>query len=436
MTSLFFRVPWTCGPIHSVCLGILLLMSITVGAHGTSPPWIQPTSQRMYVGIITEEDVIGYTVSQVIWAQSNQKCDALNWYQGDLDSGTISPLWLFSDYGAGRTHTLRWQHNAGLRRWHWENNQFWFGFEALYGPIGPHGCSLWQTQRVSDLKVDRDGFVARDVPRGTRYQDQKVLIESCAMETRADNTEERVEKLSDLEPLRRSIQAMNKDMKFGGRDEFRHSEDGFDFIPRTPDHWSLFMTVDHTMQIWDCQSERVTTEKGEGICNTWRLESEFWVPWRGQYFVIKVSESGPKYFYREYTLVRDCGEVYELKTQYENAKWRGEQLLNPVDYLIALLYIEPENIVYGFGPNFYVRLDAPVNSLERKPCRYVTEGKALWTDEKGEVHELVDPFRTVWQCANVLKEDGVLDELSHVVDDSVPEEERTGHGQAKEKSSE
>ena len=183
------------------------------------------------------------------------------------------------------------------------------------------------------------------------------------------------------------------------------------------------MTVGHTMQIWDCQSKRVKKEEGEEIQNTWTLVTELWVPWKGQFFVLERFHLG------EYVLVRDCGEVHLLRLAHDSrprrAKpaphkiWRGRQLLDPVDYLIALIYIEPENTVYGFGPNFYVRL-ATANltweqrsiSLDKVPCRDVTRGKAIWTDEDGKSHELGEPFRTIWQCANVLKEDGVLDAVA------------------------
>ncbi len=196
------------------------------------------------------------------------------------------------------------------------------------------------------------------------------------------------------------------------------------------------MGVGHTMQIWDCRSKHVATEEGEEIHSTWTFVTKLWVPWKGQFFVF---ERLPHY---EYVLVREYGEVYTLRIA-EDARtgkpmlnqgkiWRGRQVLDPVDYLIALIYIEPENTVYGFGPNFYVRLATgerpwplPTLSLSPKktPCRDVTKGKAIWTDEDGETHELGEPFRTVWQCAQVLKEDGVLDDLDGEVDAYESEDE-------------
>jgi hypothetical protein len=75
--------------------------------------------------------------------------------------------------------------------------------------------------------------------------------------------------------------------------------------------------------------------------------------------------------------------------------------------------VEPQGEVYGFGKDFYVRLDVPPEQGDIVsvivPCRDVTRGDVSGMEESGVVRPLGDPFRTVWECSLVLKEDGLLD---------------------------
>lgn len=275
-----------------------------------------------------------------------------------------------------------------------------------------------------------DASQVRDWRRHCGWNDESGELTVCLPAIRTIyGAQEGVRRLSDLAPLQRYVKnAMDWRKKIAGGD-YLHPKDGFDIVLHDSCRWTLFMSVDHTMQIWDCRSDQVESEEGDEICNHWRLRSEFWIPWRGQFFIVKLRQADAERLRRDYVLVRDCGEVYELNTYppdgewhgrpvlrggppntyHEGGTWHGDQLLDPVDYLIAILYVEPEHRVYGFGPTFYVRLDAPTASLEKTHCRDVTQGNAILTDDNGETHELGEPYRTIWQCAKVLKEDGVLE---------------------------
>ena len=400
-------------------------------ADNPTPPWEFPTPQRMCVGTIHDGNVIAPEQKLLDVPQKTLKWPVFDWFEGNLESDSISPLWRYSDHEAGRSRLIRMQHGQGLRRWRWAQNRFWFAFEVLYGPVGPYGCSLWQTLPSSAVKPDRPRL-DRDLLRNSAWNEQDgTFSQALRLECNVFDEEEALVQVSGLSTLSRGVErAMNRDKKISGG-SFYHFKDGFDFVPRAADRWTFFMTVEHTMQIWECRSERIESDEGDQVVTHWRLRSEFWVPWRGQFFIIPLPETEVKArrLDYQYVLVRDCGEVYELSTHQPDGEWHGRmtlqdgvpdtyqkggtwhgwQPLHPAHYLIALLYVEPERAVYGFGPNFYVRLDVPTLDYKRVPCRYVTRGKASWTDEEGATHELEDPFRTIWQCAKVLKEDGLLD---------------------------
>jgi hypothetical protein len=372
------------------------------------------TPQRMCVGLIKEGVLDGFERTRATNRLSEDEYNALSWYCGDLGSGNITK----SD---SQTSVIEGQTSSMLRRWYWEEGRLWVAFEASYGPFGGSSPGLWRTKSVATIhREDIDGATVV-----ATQPDQKVWIEAFGPGIRRFGASDELEQLSFLERMMKGMvdpvhPKWSTPGETGGL--FCHRNGGFDFIPHALDHWTLFMTVGHTMQIWDCRSKRVATEEGEEIRNTWTLVTELWVPWSGQFFAFE------RYFHYEYVFVRDCGEVYLLRLEKDmhtarpklrqGTVWRGRQLLDPVDYLIALIYIEPENTVYGFGPNFYVRLatserpwppESPPSSHTKKSCRDVTKGKAIWTDEKGQTHELGEPYRTIWQCANVLKEEGVLE---------------------------
>ncbi len=375
-------------------------------SRGPFSPLHEPPP-RMSVGMIKEAAVVGRSLGKETNPHTNEEYDVLTWYQGDLGSDGVAQ----SEWPTFRT----------LRRWYWEEGRWWFGFEALYGSFGPNSSSLLRTKPLAE--IDGSALSPDEPDDAEPHPARKVTTETCIPGSRPFQTGETIERLSGLKPLMGTVDPIRADWyhnaSFG---LFDHRIGGFDFIPHTLDHWTLILSVRHTMQIWDCRSKRIQKEKGEEIRNTWTLVTEFWVPWTGQFFAFERDRY-------EYLLVRDCGEVYELRLDYldreawarepgpdEARRWHGRQLLDPVDYLIALIYIEPENTVYGFGPNFYVRLATGEDTrahrsirLEKKPCRDVTKGKAIWTDDDGQPHELGEPFRTIWQCANVLKEDGILD---------------------------
>lgn len=380
------------------------------GAQSRGPfsPLHEPPP-RMSVGMVKDDAVVAWTLGKATNPHTNEESDILNWYQADLRSGAVSPL--------------EWPPLGTLRRWYWEEGRLWFGFEAMYGSFGPNVAELLRTKPLGE--GDGPALSPDEQHAVEPHPDQKVKTETCMPGNEPFRTGETIERLSGLKPLMGAVNPIRTDW-YHDRDLglFDHRIGGFDFIPRTLDHWTLVMSVRYTMQIWDCRSTRIATEKGEEIRNTWTLVTEFWVPWMGQFFAFERNRY-------EYLLVRDCGEVHELRLDYldreawarepgpdERKRWHGRQLLDPIDYLIALIYIEPENTVYGFGPNFYVRLATGDGTsarrstrLEKVPCRDVTKGKAIRTDDDGETHELGEPFRTIWQCANVLKEDGVLDDL-------------------------
>ncbi len=376
------------------------------------PPWKHQTPQRMCVGMVKEGKVVGFERTRRTSEIDGEDYISRDWYQGSLGSGGIS-LWDV------QTSVMAGRESAMLRRWYCEEGRLWLAFESLYGSVGPNSASLLRTKPPAAVDALAP---ALDQPDDAEpHPDRKVVTETCIPDSGPFSAVEQVERLSQLRPLMGSVDPIrtewNHDRDLG---LFGHRIGGFDFIPHGLDHWTLILSVRYTMQIWDCRSKRVATEKGEGFRNVWTLVTEFWVPWTGQFFVFE-----PERY--EYVVVRDCGEVYELRLDYDERAntlksdqgtiWHGRQLLDPVDYLIALVYIEPENTVYGFGPNFYVRLvtgerrrplEPAPSSHTKKSCRDVTKGKAIWTDEKGQTHELGEPFRTIWQCANVLKEDGVL----------------------------
>jgi hypothetical protein len=304
------------------------------------------TPQRMCVGMIKEKVLIGFERTKKTRKSDGKKYDTLDWYHGDLESARISPSVIQTASIEGQTSTL-------LRRWQWEEGRLWLVFEGLYGSFGTYTSELWRSTSPDERCAKLEE--SNDVPPPP---DQRVLSEKCKGDVRPFSTGEEIEQLSWLDPL--TVRGGGVDPVNPGwstpaetRELFCHRNGGFDIIPHAVDHWTLLMTVGHTMQIWDCRSKRVATEEGEEIRNTWTLVTELWVPWSGQFFAFE------RYSHHEYVFVRDCGEVYLLRLEKDlhtnkpklrqGNVWLGRQLLDPVDYLIALIYIEPENTVYGFG---------------------------------------------------------------------------------------
>ena len=397
---------------------ILLLSLAASTAHGEAQDFFGPpgdaTPQRMCVGSVKDGELIGWSMSREPAPRNQQQQDAFNWYRGDLASGKIRPMQLTSE---AQTGPHRNRTNALIRRWRFEGDQLWFAIEAMYGPTGPGIARLYRTRPICE--EDPVSGVGNKLHNTAWDPESRELTETVAALSTPFDEDDVAEQISLIEPLRRSVNATTTDRRSMGGGSFFHCRDGFDFIPRSDGHWTFFMTAQHIMQIWDCHSERVPGEV-DAIRNKWKLDRQLWLPWRGPFFVVEVKE--PNNHYRPYVVVRDSGEVYCMRvdrvqpplhapgTGLPTPDWNGIPLLDPVDYLVALLYVEPENAVYGFGPNFYVRLDASMKSAgEKTTCRHITRGNASWTDDEGNTHELEDPFRTIWQCAKVLKEDGVLD---------------------------
>lgn len=104
------------------------------------------TPQRMCVGIIKEEILIGFERTQKTRNSDGKSYDTLNWYHGDLESARISPSVIQTGAIEGETSTL-------LRRWQWEEGAYGWHSRGYTGPSAriPQNCG-------------DPGLVMRDVP--------------------------------------------------------------------------------------------------------------------------------------------------------------------------------------------------------------------------------------------------------------------------------
>jgi len=245
--------------------------------------------------------------------------------------------------------------------------------------------------------------------------------------------------------------------------QYGYISGGFDFHPISHDHWQFFTLIPCTglrevyypFTLWEAQSKIVEHDDVTGYENKWTVLSQSLLAWGGKFFAVPIKnakndlpsfhlirDSSPCYALDREALERDIpksyavsGELYRLgiaaedRVNEENRPWHRQAnppkewaskkihcekpVLDPEKYrFIALIYVEPEGKVYGFGKDFYVRLDELPESGDLASaivnCRYVTQGKISGKDESGVERPITDPFRTVWECSLVLKESGLL----------------------------
>jgi len=246
---------------------------------------------------------------------------------------------------------------------------------------------------------------------------------------------------------------------------------GFDFLPISRNHWwfctlivgpepsEYFVNPPRTRHfvftLWEARSRVVERDGVSGYENKWTVLSQSFLAWGGKFFAVPIKntegdllnfhlirDGAPTYilaerevmvgeFLRSYAV---SGELYRLDIAEADKidedrkpchwqwfaspspEWRSARtlhcekpVLDPEKHrIIALIYMEPEGKVYGFGRNFYIRLDVlPENGDLASaiiPCRDITEGEISGRDHTGKERVICEPFRTVWQAARILHE--------------------------------
>ena len=369
---------------------------------------------------------------------------------------------------------LQWDNNR-IQRWYYKDDSFWcvselivqfeagFPYAGAYNEQLPVICRTKYKKDMPDNEVngrqrsnlkerygsnkDDDRERAEWVPAFTEFQ------YGYRNRLAVDETFQRSSFLPPMQRLGPSYDCLSG---------------GFDFLPISRNHWQLCTLIPNRtylpfkdyfpFTLWEAHSRIMERDGEAGYENDWTVCSQSLLAWGGKFFAvpIKNSESNLPSFY----LVRDSspcyrltvedtdkdiqasyavsGELYRLDIAEEDLvdeerrpwhrqsdppkEWATreihcqEPVLDPETHrIIALIYVEPEGKVYGFGKDFYVRLDVlPENgdlATAIISCRDVTQGAVSGPDGSGATRLLGDPFRTVWECSLVLKEDGLVPEI-------------------------
>lgn len=425
------------------------------------------TPPRIHVGVIAKgERLIAPEYNFVSEATGQETLYFPRWIVGHLDSGECGPSLRVVDNGEDPASVInreRRYRGTCLRRWRWKEDRLWCVGEALCGAEGPFFAS-WSV--VPPLRNESSLGAAIEISKPERSQcfDQEFdrITEYHLPPTSAFSDYSGYAAISRLAPL---YWGLDYD---GDRKHYYHPRDGLDLVPQADGSWTLLMLQDvdrreplsSIMSVWDCTIQPVRVDGVIGYRTQWQMRTQFRAPWSGPFFAIdtghdnkirakrkieaifrkkgvrfsgpdlagvyEVDGSGGKervdlgdiarqynFSKREYVLVRESGQVYGMVPREGEEKWKLYRETDPVDYLVAIVYAEPNLGVYGFGRKFWVRLDT-TELLRFWACRDITQGTATYTDVDGREHEIGEPFRTVWQCAQVLKEEGVLQELEHV----------------------
>ena len=251
---------------------------------------------------------------------------------------------------------------------------------------------------------------------------------------------------------------------------YSYTSCGFDFLPISRNRWqccTLIVNFDErgrplreprfVFTLWEAHRQIAEQNGVNGHENKWTVLSQSLLAWGGKFFAIPIKnavgdlpsfhlirDSAPCYILnREEKVMTDeflrsyavSGELYRLNIAVEDKvdedhkpchgshlhslpsqrEWAiqpvhcKEPVLDPEKHrIIALIYVEPEGEVYGFGKDFYVRLDVlPENgdlTSAIVSCRDITKGEVSGTDSTGNERVIGEPFRTVWQAALVLRE--------------------------------
>ncbi|MCL2709489.1 MAG: hypothetical protein FWE95_01295 [Planctomycetaceae bacterium] len=253
---------------------------------------------------------------------------------------------------------------------------------------------------------------------------------------------------------------------------YSYTSCGFDFLPISRDRWQFCTLIVNTADtvengkllrkprfiftLWEAHRHIAEQNGVNGHENKWTVLSQSLLAWGGKFFAVPIKnavgdlpsfhlirDSAPCYILnREEKVMTDeflrsyvvSGELYHLniaekdKVDEGNKPFHGgiliassqrewdiqtvhceKPVLDPEKHrIIALIYVEPEGKVYGFGKDFYVRLDVlPENDdliSAIVPCRDITAGEVSGHDPTGKERTIGEPFRTVWQAATVLFE--------------------------------
>jgi hypothetical protein len=393
------------------------------------------SAPRIHVGAIANgERLIAPEYKWVCEVTGQETWYFPRWFVGHVESGECERFLPIEDDrdNPGRSvsleHRLR---DSFLRRWRWKDDRLWLCNEAFCGPEGPYVAS-WAV--IPPLEPGRDLPAAIEVSipdRSVSFDEESSrLTEYRLPSTSGSRRHEDDAQLSRLAPLSWDFEYRTmRGHFFGSRRRFFHHQGGFDLVPRADGSWTLFMlhevesrnVLSNVMSVWDCTIQPVKADAQSVYRTQWTLRMRLHVPWGGPFFVVdaRCGKEDNVIGRPNYIVVRESGEAFGLiprgrlpSSSGEYAEWRISRVTDPVDYLVAILYLEPNLGVYGFGRKFWVRLDTR-EELRFWACRDVTKGSVKWTDEDGTEHTIGEPFRTVWQCAQVLKEDCVLQETEN-----------------------
>jgi len=369
---------------------------------------------------------------------------------------------------------LQWG-DERIQRWCYKDGSFWcipgrLVLDEIQGQLFAYNAQLpflYRTPHKEPVPIDGINESRSSGQRGltlfndiTREEWVPAVSNSSQLARRRQFTEEYFQMVSSLPP----IPGDNH-----GPPYYCYISDGFDFCPISRNHWQFYTLIPSgnffipsvgEMQnyfpftVWEAQCKMVERDGVTGYENKWTVLSQSLLPWGGNFFAVPIKnadgdfpsfhlirDSAPCFDFTKDVLAQDIqksytvsGELYRLDVAEEDIvnedngprHWGGDvrwgdqkihcekPILDSEKYrLIALIYVEPEGKVYGFGRGFYVRLDMlPENgdlASAIVPCRDVTQGKIFGTDASGIERPLGEPFRTVWECALVLQGGGLLE---------------------------
>ena len=363
---------------------------------------------------------------------------------------------------------LQWD-DERVQRWGYKDNAFWcipervVQFQAGFPNAGAYNelfPALYRTGQKEELsvKLNDDGKQYGNNNRDDieRLEWTPAISQSLRVQTSVHRSSSSVDFqcLSTFPPMQRLNPC------------YDYLSGGFDFMPISHNHWQLCTLIPHygnqppyrayfPFTLWEAHSRAMERGSVNGYETKWQVRSQLLLAWGGKFFAvpIKNAEDGLPKFH----LVRDSspchrlvkehiaddllqsysvsGELYRLEVIVEDMinenhkpwheQWGGKDrtpsewdtkkihcekaVLDPKEHrIIVLIYVEPEGEVYGFGKDFYVRLDVlPENgdlTSAIVPCRDITAGEVRGFDHTDQERIIGEPFRTVWQAALVLRE--------------------------------
>ncbi|MDR1882142.1 MAG: hypothetical protein LBR26_05095 [Prevotella sp.] len=399
--------------------------------------------------------------------------NVLQWFTGNLDTNLVVTSSLPSKFGIVKTNhvshagfSLQWG-DKRMSRWCFKDGIFWcipdliIQMDSGYpyaGAYNEHFPALYCTELKTSTLVKKINENPDPDPR-ERYRETDIVRDEWTPAVSKHNsgiqiTDQRFQCCSILPPMSRF-----------GVPYYDSLSGGFDFVPLSRYRWrfcTLIPNWDHTngiayypFTVWEAQSRIKERNEVQGYETRWQVYSQTLLSWGGKFFAISVKnvkdntqifhlirDRAPCYSLTETGMAeylpksyKVSGELYCLKIPDEdivdekNKPWHLQNeppknwihkkinCKNPIfdtknRRIISIIYLEPEGMVYGFGKDFYMRLDVlPENNNWKTAivsCHDITEGEVLGKDSTGKERNIGEPFRTVWQCSKILKEAGLI----------------------------